>query len=339
MSTDCRISVIIPNRNGGETIGLCLEALFRSAYGFFEIIVVDDCSDDDSVAIIREFPCRLIALTRRVGASGARNIGARQSHGDILFFTDADCLVQPDTLQRAEQLARTNGPSVVIGGTYTCQPYDKQSFFSTFQSLFIHYSESKNPDNTDYIASHAMIMGRDAFNKSGGFPENFLPIIEDVEFSHRLKRMGYNLVMEPDLQVQHIFHFHSLGDSMKNGFRKSRYWIMYSLGNRDLLTDSGTASRGLKINVLCLFLILVMVSGSLVLPNRVPGFILAVPAVFNIALNRRLLSFFYVRGGRIFGILAAVYYMFVYPFAVGAGTMAGIYGYLRQMSPGMGYQR
>ncbi|TAL24620.1 MAG: glycosyltransferase, partial [Nitrospirae bacterium] len=56
------ISVIIPNYNGEATIGKCLEAVFSSEYDKFEVVVVDDCSNDNSVEIIKRFPCRLISL-------------------------------------------------------------------------------------------------------------------------------------------------------------------------------------------------------------------------------------------------------------------------------------
>ncbi len=54
------ISVIIPNRNGAATIGKCLTAVLDSRHDNFEVIVVDDGSGDDSVEIIKCFPCRLI---------------------------------------------------------------------------------------------------------------------------------------------------------------------------------------------------------------------------------------------------------------------------------------
>src|SRR3990172_12839926 len=92
------ISVIIPNYNACATIGRCLEAVFSSRYENFEVIVVDDCSTDDSVEIIERFPCKLIRLPARSGAARARNVGALSSTGELLFFTDSDCFVLEDTL-------------------------------------------------------------------------------------------------------------------------------------------------------------------------------------------------------------------------------------------------
>ena len=321
-----RLSVIIPNRNGEKTIGLCLEAVFNADHDSFEVIVVDDCSTDGSVALIEQFPCRLVQSSQHLGAAGARNRGAQHSTGAIFFFIDADCLMQQDTLRVAEQAVNRQGPDVVIGGTYTCRPYD-QTFFSLFQSVFIHFHELKNRAQPDYIAAHAMVLSADTFRRSGGFPDNFLPLIEDVEFSHRLRRRGYRLKMEPKLQVQHIFQYSSLADSMKNGCIKSRYWTIYSLGNRDLLADSGTASLALKFNVLALVLILVAVAAYMVVPNGILLFGALMILLLNTLINKKLFTLFLKTGGLFFGFRAAMYYMLLYPLAVGTGGVLGLVEY------------
>ena len=95
------ISVIVPTHNGEKTIGRCLEAAFASQYSNFEIIVIDDCSSDGSAAVIAKYPCRLIRLSEHGGASKARNTGAQNAEGELLFFIDSDCLLQPDTLTMA----------------------------------------------------------------------------------------------------------------------------------------------------------------------------------------------------------------------------------------------
>ena len=92
------LSVIIPIRNGAATIGRCLEAALASRHGNFEIVVVDDASADASVEVIGGYPCNLVRLAQHEGAARARNVGASRSRGRFLFFTDADCLLQQDTL-------------------------------------------------------------------------------------------------------------------------------------------------------------------------------------------------------------------------------------------------
>lgn len=320
------LSVIIPNYNGSATVEICLKALFASDYTDFEVIVVDDCSEDDSVARISAFPCRLLRLPHHAGAAKARNMGAASSSGELLFFIDSDCVVSPDTLRLIDRESPRGALDLVTGGTYSRLPYDR-TFFSIFQSVFINYSETKRPDAPDYIASHAMIMEAKAFKKSGGFPEQFMPILEDVEFSHRLRRSGFRLVMNPHITVRHIFHF-SLYGSLANAIRKTRYWTMYSLKNKDLLVDSGTASKELKTNTAALLVIGIFGLcwsswGGAILPSLM----VAVLAT-NLWISRGLVQAFYQTAGFGFACRATLYYTTLYPMAVGFGAVLGMAQYL-----------
>lgn len=319
------VSIIIPNYQGGATIGRCLEAIFASTFRDFEVIVVDDCSRDNSIEVIKSFPCKLIRLKSRCGAAQARNIGAANCSGDILFFTDSDCILQKNTLSIASQTASLAGPTTVVGGTYTRIPFDN-SFFSLFQSIFINYSETRDVEHPDYIATHAMVINARSFHRSGGFTGTFLPIIEDVDFSHRLRQDGYRLVMETAIQVQHIFNF-SLYRSLRNAIRKSMYWTMYSIKNNDVLADSGTASIGLKINVATWFSIVILFLVFLLTENR--AFISLIPLILaiDLYLNRGLLMAFYRTKGWLFALAATSYYLFLYPTAVGIGALAGLARY------------
>ncbi|MBI3044086.1 MAG: glycosyltransferase [Betaproteobacteria bacterium] len=315
------ISVIIPNRNGANTIARCLEATFASRYPSFEVIVVDDASADGSVEAIQRFPCRLIRLARRHGAAGARNAGAAHARGDLLFFTDADCLPREDTLATACRALSRRKPATVAGGTYTPLPHD-DTFFSRFQSVFIHHFETKRADAPDYVATHALAIRAGTFHRHGGFAEGFLPILEDVEFSHRLRRTGCRLVIDPTIQVRHVFNF-NLFRSLHNACVKAMYWTLYSLRNRDLLVDSGTASHELKANVASYFISLPCVGAYLL--TGAAGWLGVAAAAFagNLLVSRGLLKGFRVAGGRRFAAVAGIYYFFVYPLAVGAGAFGG----------------
>jgi GT2 family glycosyltransferase len=214
----------------------------------------------------------------------------------------------------------------VIGGTYTPAPEDP-GFFSLFQSIFIHYFETKRADAPDYIASHALAMDADAFRRTGGFPEDFLPIIEDVEFSHRLRRQGFRLVMEPAIQVRHIFNF-TLRRSLRNAVKKSRFWTRYSLRNRDLLADSGTASRELKMTVLSAMLCLAVIGTWLATGKAFLLWSLPVIVGLNAVVNQGLIRTFKSTGGTLFAFLAYGYYMTLYALAVATGAMFGTAEYL-----------
>jgi glycosyltransferase involved in cell wall biosynthesis len=88
------VSVIVPARNAEETVGECLASLMRLDYdpGRREILVIDNGSSDRTVEIVREYPVCCLFESRR-GPSAARNRGVQASRGEIVAFTDADCVV------------------------------------------------------------------------------------------------------------------------------------------------------------------------------------------------------------------------------------------------------
>lgn len=327
------VSLIVPNRNGSATIGRCLEAVFRSNYGSIELIVVDDHSADDSVQVIRQYPCILLRLESHDGAAAARNAGAERAKGDVLFFIDADCLLQTDTIALAVDSLAREGATAIIGGTYTLDPADSD-FFSRFQSVFINYFETRRAPAADYIATHALAMDATVFRASGGFDECVRPILEDVEFSHRLRSAGCRLVMNPAIRVQHIFNF-SLMRSLRNAFIKSQHWTRYTIDHRNLLTDSGSASLGLKLNVLVLAGSAGLLSAFFLTGNMAFLVIMVLPFAANLFVNRGLLLAFYRVRGCGFALGATLYYLVPYAFAVGVGAGVGMLRHLfsRFLSP------
>lgn len=101
------------------------------------------------------------------------------------------------------------------------------------------------------------------------------------------------------------------------------YWTIYSINNKDLFTDSGTASVELKTNVLAYFLSVLLLPVFLISQSTtvlvIIGFVLGI----NLLISRRLLRMFYRAGGSVFFIAAALYYLLLYPLPVGAGAMLG----------------
>ena len=313
---------MIPVRNGARALDECLRAACLAALPENEVVVVDDGSTDESAAIAARHPCRLVRLERRGGASAARNAGAAAARGDILFFTDADCSLGEQTLPRAAAALEAAGPRAVVGGTYETRPCDP-GFFPAFQAVFINYHEIRRPDDPDYVATHAMAIRTAEFLASGGFDEQFLPILEDVEFSHRLRRAGYRLRMDPLVLVRHSFGF-GLSGSLRNAARKVRFWARYSLRNRDLLADSGTASRGLKLAGALAGLCWVSLAGAAIL--RLPALLLPVPLLVlaAIAANSGLVRAFHAAGGLLFATAAACYLVLLYPMAIAVGVAQGL---------------
>jgi glycosyltransferase involved in cell wall biosynthesis len=97
------ITVVIPAFNAAHTIGRALASVRRQSYRNVEIVVVDDCSADDTVARVRaaaDENVRLVQLPRNVGAAAARNAGIAEAGGELVAFLDADDEWRPQKLER-----------------------------------------------------------------------------------------------------------------------------------------------------------------------------------------------------------------------------------------------
>jgi glycosyltransferase involved in cell wall biosynthesis len=133
-----RVSVVIPAYNAAQTLEECLQAVRQSSCENYEIIVVDDGSTDSSAAIADRHGCLVVRLEANEGAAVAKNVGASQASGDILLFTDADVLVQPDTVQRVIEHLQEPGLCAVVGLLGRGLRY--AGFASHFKNLWMHYT-------------------------------------------------------------------------------------------------------------------------------------------------------------------------------------------------------
>jgi glycosyltransferase involved in cell wall biosynthesis len=95
------LSVIIPAYNASATIGRTLTALANQDYSSnFEVIVVDDGSSDDTFSVVSSFPAVRYVRQDNAGPASARNHGARLAQGDLLAFTDSDCVPHSDWISQ-----------------------------------------------------------------------------------------------------------------------------------------------------------------------------------------------------------------------------------------------
>ena len=107
------------------------------------------------------------------------------------------------------------------------------------------------------------------------------------------------------------------------------YWTIYAIKNNDLLTDSGTASYELKINVASFFLNTIFIMLFFYFKNT--GFLISILLIYavNLVVSRGLIKAFYKAKGLSFVISATLYYTLIYHLPVGAGAISGIVKYIR----------
>jgi glycosyltransferase involved in cell wall biosynthesis len=198
------LSVIVPAYNGGTTLTECLEALRGSAGPEHEVLVVDDASTDDTAAQAEACGVRVIRLPRNSGPAGARNEGAQQARGDVLFFVDADVVLAPDALQR---VTKTLGDPTVAAtfGSYDAHPR-APGIVSQYRNLLHHFVHQTGRSEASTFWAGCGAVRRAAFAELGGFDAARYgnASIEDIELGCRLRRAGHRIVLDKQLLGTHL---------------------------------------------------------------------------------------------------------------------------------------
>lgn len=176
------ISVVIPARNAALTIGETLESVRLQTHKPDEVVLVDDGSLDDTVAVaFRAFPGIRILRQPPAGVSRARNRGAEAATGAFIAFLDADDLWEPAKLERQlERAAGDDAPHIVL-----CK---MQNFLSPELAGKQGVSEGDLEVRTGYSAG-CVFMARTDFLETGGFPED-REFYETVEWFERARARG-----------------------------------------------------------------------------------------------------------------------------------------------------
>jgi len=289
-----RLSVVVPARNASATLARCLEAVVAQSSADIEVTVVDDCSSDDTRAIAARYPVRLIALPEHQGVAAARNRGAEQARGEIIFFLDADVVLAPGGMERV--LATMANPQTgAVIGSYDSAP-DDQSIVSRFKNLaHHHFHQHSNREATTFWGACGAIR-RELCLAAGGFDEKRykLPSIEDIELGFRLIARGVRIVLDPELQVKHLkkWTLSSLveTDVVRRAIPWTLLWMEHGRAQSDL-NFSWDQRIAAMISVAMLLAILAAITTSFAWLAVLGLVILA------LAINRDLFRLLLVRGG------------------------------------------
>jgi glycosyltransferase involved in cell wall biosynthesis len=237
-----KYSVVIPTYNNQNHLRVVLKHLYKQNIGLdhFEVIVVDDGGTDQTqplvLGLLHSLPqpmnFKYVFFQRhrkrvmgdsqyRAGIS--RNVGVKNSEGEILCFLDSDIVTPPDYLQKvgealtnydAVQAKRINLSQAASSLDFWYEAVDEEQdcipdepYWEDFIATTTHWE--RRPYNWKYVCTHSFSLRKDVFWEVGGLKKNYIFYgFEDTDLGYRLVKGGYRLHLL-DCRVYHMFHENS----------------------------------------------------------------------------------------------------------------------------------
>lgn len=213
------VCIVLLNWNQRKDTLACLESLAKLSYSPVRIVVIDNGSEDDSVASIRySYPAvEVLALGQNAGCAGGRNLGltyARSMDSDFVLFLDNDTTVDPRFLSHlidgadadpsigiiSSKIVLNSEPTVcwTAGGVVNAN--------GTVDALHYYTPSSEVPDSisyVDWVPGCVLLVRRGVYESIGTFDDTYFIYFEDIDWCVRARQRGYKIAVAPRSVVYH----------------------------------------------------------------------------------------------------------------------------------------
>ena len=244
------ISIVIPTYNASRFIPDLLGSIFKQAVDDMEVIIVDDCSTDNSVELVKQHPVRLIEMERNGGPAKARNRGVREAKGDIIFFLDSDVVVLNGTVKAVKDYFEKDPSAKCVIGICDTMSLNK-GFVPHYMAMFEYVHLIGTPENkVSVFAPRCGAMKRDFFLEIGGYNESYKGAdVEDFELARRVNKTD-PIILNEKMLVRHKFA--TFKQAVRNYFKRAVMWVHLFIKEKKL-DNAGPTAPSNGIAALCAF--------------------------------------------------------------------------------------
>jgi GT2 family glycosyltransferase len=227
MNSNPKASVIIPTYRRPGLLRKALDSLaLQESRHVFEVVVVNDAPDEDLSQLPGEYPSidlRVISPESNVGRAMARNMGVRNSSGELIVFLDDDMTVVPGFIEA--HVKAHDGPNLAVAGNIETTP----KYADHPLARYIERQGAKKRKGADQLPARVFRTGngslsRTLFSEVGMFDESFSTYGEDMDLAMRLEKQGARFVFAEDA-ISYNHHPPDLDDMLE----KLREWGRYTM--------------------------------------------------------------------------------------------------------------
>jgi len=237
------ITIVVINYNRAQDTIECIQSINDIDYPNFIILLIDNCSTDNSVDILRKQlkDVEIIKTEKNLGYTGGVNYGlkiAQEKQSDYILLINNDTLVEKTFLTEMVSAMENDQKAAVACGTILCEQNRKEIWYAggkivKWRGLAIHkgkksilnYENSNRPVYTTFVTGCMMLIRTKYLQEIGLEDERFFMYLDDIEMSARIQRKGFKLLYVPASVI-----YHKVLDK-----DKSPFMLYYSVRNRLLL--------------------------------------------------------------------------------------------------------
>ena len=322
------LSIVTPIHNSTKTLKAYLDSVFASQFQDFELIIVNDCSDDGPEAILKSFKVVYKKLDQRSFSAQARNQGVNIARADLILFLDSDIIVPATVLGDVMEVFNNHPGIAGLIGSYDDAP-GGSNMTSQFKFLLHHYTHQHEAQYVNSFWTGCGAIRKSVFNAVGGFNAPFLHgnSIHDIELGYRLRKNNLTIYNAKHIQVKHLKVLDLREWIYTDICIRGVPWITIMLNYKDLSLKLNANVSGI-ISLISAWSIVALMGASFISGFFMYGALIML-AVF-LAINGPLFKFFAQKKNFLFSLIC-VFYLFVYYINCGVCVLAGVLYRLRKV--------
>jgi glycosyltransferase involved in cell wall biosynthesis len=200
------VSIVIPTKDSGRTLRRCLESLMTQTYQYFEILIVDKRSTDDTISIADEFKARILSMDAE--RTTAKNFVLRKAKGTFVLFLDSDMVLEPTVIEQCVDAMQASD----VGGIVIPEKSTGLGFWVKVRDFERTFYYGTKVESARFFRTNQVI-------QVGGFDEEVI-MYEESTLPQRIEKIGLKTAVRVS-----SFIIHDEGNfKLKNWLKKKRYY-------------------------------------------------------------------------------------------------------------------